>query len=364
MAFVIAGGAPEIGRVHLYASGNDNWTYQRAAYRIVLQQYWLEGGSPVFYFQPFYRWIAGAAHSVFGDSSVGERFWDGMCLLAGAMLAFRVTRGFAGFRWAILAAALSLAVFALGTANYLLGLGLSEVSSAGLVSMAALWAMRSRAHGVASAAGAGILATLAFYTRMNNLFAAAGAALFAVPLALSVRHLPDRVRWRGVAWPTIAIVGVTLAAGLLLFAWRTWHYTGVFSVFYGTQRYSLAIWQPGIGFRAILARIAESILIVLTVNDPPRFDVVALPVLAGAIVACLSVLGVPRMRDIPAAGVLYFAASIASAFVVYGHAYPGRFSVHVLPITSALAVCGVAVVSRAIETSLHRGGRRTRIPNS
>ena len=46
--------------------------YQRFAYRIVMQGYWLEGGSTVFYFQAFYRWIVGLLHVVFGDSSVGE----------------------------------------------------------------------------------------------------------------------------------------------------------------------------------------------------------------------------------------------------------------------------------------------------
>ena len=56
-----------------------------------MQGYWLEGGSTVFYFQPFYRWIVGLLHVVFGDSSVGEWYWDGACLLAGALLSFRIT---------------------------------------------------------------------------------------------------------------------------------------------------------------------------------------------------------------------------------------------------------------------------------
>ena len=69
-----------------------------------MQGYWLEGGSTTFYFQPFYRWITGLLHAVFGDSSVGEVFWDGACLLAGALLSFRLTRAYAGFRWGLVAA--------------------------------------------------------------------------------------------------------------------------------------------------------------------------------------------------------------------------------------------------------------------
>ena len=47
--------------------------------------------SPTFWFQPLYRWIAGLLHLVFGDSSVGEYYWDGACLLTGALAAFLST---------------------------------------------------------------------------------------------------------------------------------------------------------------------------------------------------------------------------------------------------------------------------------
>ena len=53
-----------------------------------MQGYWLEGGEKTFWFQPLYRWITGALHLVFGDSSVGEVYWDAACLLAGGFVAF------------------------------------------------------------------------------------------------------------------------------------------------------------------------------------------------------------------------------------------------------------------------------------
>ncbi len=174
-----------------------------------MQGYWLEGGSIVFYFQPFYRWIVGLIHVVFGDSSAGEWYWDGTCLLAGALLSFRITRRFAGFRWGLIAAAATLAVFVLGTAQYLIGQGLSEISSAGLLSMAALSVIDSRHRRVAAAIAAGLLATIGFYTRLNNLIMAAGVALFALPLDVPVRALiHPAVWWRRVAWRTVVIVAV------------------------------------------------------------------------------------------------------------------------------------------------------------
>ena len=148
-----------------------------------------------------------------------------------------------------------------------------------------------------------------------------------------------------------AIVCGVVAAGILLFAWRTWHYTGVFSVFYGTQRNLLSNWQPGATVGASLRRTIESLLMVLTVNDPPRSDVYALPVVAGACAALLSVTGVPLFRRLPAAAVLFFFASVVGAIVARGSAYPGRFSVHLMPIACALTACAAAEGRRALRHS-------------
>jgi hypothetical protein len=85
---------------------------------------------------------------------------------------------------------------------------------------------------------------------------------------------------------------------------------------------------------------------VLSVNDPPRLDPYALPVLGGAIVCVLAVVAVPRLRDVPLSLVLFFFTSIAGAIVARGSAYAGRFSVHVLPATTAALVCGVVALYR------------------
>jgi hypothetical protein len=71
----------------------------------------------------------------------------------------------------------------------------------------------------------------------------------------------------------------------------------------------------------------------------------------GAAVAVMSVAGMPGLRDLPAPAVLFFFSGIASAFVVAGWAYPGRFSIHILPVTCALSVCGAARMWGAIKSS-------------
>src|SRR5438132_9342815 len=105
--------------------------FQRYGYRIYMEKFWLEGGQTTFWFQPLYRWIAGALHLVFGDSSVGEKFWDASCLVVMALFAFRATKICAGVRWGLAAAGATLALFMAGPGLIFVGRGLSEISSAG-----------------------------------------------------------------------------------------------------------------------------------------------------------------------------------------------------------------------------------------
>jgi hypothetical protein len=346
LTLVVVSSAPQVGRFRLYSVGDDFWMFQRYAYRIVMQGYWLEGGSRTFWFQPFYRWIVALLHLVFGDSSVGESYWDGACLVAMALFAFHVTKVFAGFRWGIVAAVTTLAVFALGTWRFL-GLGLSEISSAGLLYLAALLVMSSRHGNWRAAIAAGVLATLAFYTRLNNLPMAFAVAVFALPV-----RMPARIAFRlpvwlpRTAWLTVAAVCGTLCAGLLFFTWRTWHYTGVLDPFYGTQRSRQAVWTPGMSLQAYSSSIVSSVLLTLTMNDSGRFDVHATTLLAGTAVSLLAVAGVPRLRNLPLGPVLFCLAGISGSLVARGGAYPGRFSIHLIGVTSAVVACTAALLCR------------------
>jgi hypothetical protein len=145
---------------------------------------------------------------------------------------------------------------------------------------------------------------------------------------------------------------------VLFFAWRTWHYTGVFSVLYGTSRDHLSIWAPGMPLTTLFARTLGSVMMVLTLNDPAQYDPYAAPVVGGAIVAVLSVAGVPRLRRLPLPLVLLFFSTIVGAFVARGSAYSGRFSLHVIPVTCALSVSAIA----ALTVSVRRASRDTRQP--
>jgi hypothetical protein len=356
LTLMVAMGVPQVGAVTWYTAGDDWWMFQRFAYRIFMQGYWLEGGTTTFWFQALYRWIAGALHIVFGDSSVGELFWDAACVLTGAGFAFHVTRRFAGFRWGMAAAIVTLAVFTLGPGWYLIGRGLSEISSAGFIYGAALLALRGRAGSKMAAFGAGVLAALAFYARLNNLPMMLAVAGFAWPV-----RQPASDFWKpATLWPHASrtvLLGILGAAalGLWLLTVRTWYYTGVLSMLYGTQAGALSVWQPTDQGGSVVQNVVGSVLMVLTMNDPPRFDVRAVPVLAGALVAVLAFIGLRPFRALPLNAVVLCLAGLSGALVARGTAYPGRFSIHLIPVTVALSVCAIALFTTRPREALRLG---------
>jgi hypothetical protein len=350
LAFVTAVHASHIGRFSTYSGGDDMWMFQRFAYRIYLQGYWLQGGELTFWFQPFYRWIAGALHMVFGDSSMGEFWWDAICLLASALFAHQVVAAANGFRWGLAAAVLCLTIVMQGPTWMFVGIGLSDIASAGFIYLAALVIQSARLRGdvtVPVAIGAGALASIGFYTRLNNLPMAAAVAAFALPLTIpSTGWWRLRSWWPQISWKALWGVAAMIALAVLFFTWRTYHYTGVFSFFHGTTWGNHALWQAGHTVSQNVAAMWSSLMMVLTFNDPPRFAWYAVPLLAGAIVAVGAIAGVKWLRDVPLPLVLFFLVACSGALAARGVAYAGRFSVHLLGAGCALTICAVAAFAR------------------
>jgi len=316
---------PALAQVgHFTAYSNDDWlAYQAAAYRIYMHGYWLEGGSKVFDYQPLYRWIAGALHVVFGDSSVGELYWDGVCLLLGAAVAFALVERVAGFRWGVAAAVATLATCWLGTIRYFPGRGLSEVAAAGWGFVASLLLLSNRAR-PALAVVAGAFAVLMFYTRLNHL-------LFAVSLV--VLMAPFVIR------PAIAYLA-TLGAGVMLFATRTWWYTGVFSVLYGT---SLKNNDTGLRLSTIFdarvwARIWHGMRALAWMNEPPSPDPRAVLVVAGLLLSVGVLLHLPKINRLPTSIAIVTIGACVSTLFAHTHNYPGRMSIHLVPFAVAMSV--------------------------
>lgn len=361
LAFVAASNAHQVGRWTLYGIGNDNFLFQRFSYRVFMQHYWLEGGQTTFWNQPLFRWIAGVLHMLFGDSSVGQAYWDGAGVAIIAMFAYRMVAPLVGFTWGLVAAILPLVMFLLGPALEFVGFGLSEISSASLIYLAAFFAMRNRR--ITDAVIAGVLVVLAFYTRLNNLPMAMAVAAFALPITLPIGSMwRPRVWLPLVQWRVVVAIAAALVIGALLFAWRTWYYTGVFGVFHGTQREFLAVWKPGMSVPQAGRAMVSSLMMVLTAQDPPRVAWHAVPLLVAAIICALGLLNVPRFRNAPLPVVALFVAACSGAFVTRGWGHEGRFSIHLYGAACAISVWGVAVIQQQLaglpSAALAKDGRK------
>jgi hypothetical protein len=343
LVYIAAANAHQIGRWTLYGEGNDNFHFQRYAYRVYMQHYWLEGGQPTFWNQPFKRWIVGALHLVFGDSSVGQAYWDSAGVAIMALFAYAVVALRTSFRWGIAAAVLVFVLFLLSPAGEFVGFGLSEISSASFIYLAAIFAIRNR--GMTDVAMAGILVALAFYTRLNNLPMALAVAAFAVPVTVPVFAV-----WRPGQWAPLmsrrVVIGIciALAVAAALFAWRTWYYTGVFSVFHGTQREFLAVWKPGMSAPDAAQAMMSSVMMILTATDPPAFTWTGLPLLVAAAIAIGALAGIPILRQAPAPVAALFLAGTVGALVTRGWGHEGRFSLHLFAAASALCVWTAAAL--------------------
>ena len=350
LAYFAAANLFQVGRWTIYGEGNDNFHFQRYAYRIFLQHYWLEGGQITFWHQPFYRWIAGALHMLFGESSVGQVYWDAAGITIMALFAYRVVARTAGFRWGLVAALVPLTMFLLGPTLEFVGFGLSEIASASFIYLAAFLVLRGRNRDLLAA---GVVVILAFFTRLNNLPMALAIAAFAVPVTLPAAAVwQPRVWWPQVQWRAVFTIAGALILGAALFAWRTWYYTGVFSVFHGTQREFLAVWKPGMSAAQAVPAMASSVMMLLTATDPPAFTWHGLPLVVAAVIAAAAMLGVPGFRRAPLPVVLLFLAGVAGALVTRGWGHEGRFSIHLFGAAGALCAWGMEASTAAVRRQL------------
>ena len=361
MSLLVAGCIAHAGRISMYSPGDDWTTFQRFAHRIYVEGYWLEGGERGFWQQPLYRWIVGALHVVFGDSSIGEMFLDAAALLVGALFAIEVVRRIAGFRAALAAGVLTLLTVAFGPNWYVIGRGLSDAVAAGFIYAAALLALTVRERPLGTAVLAGVLATLGFLTRLNYLPLIVALVVLMLPLGEDARAIP-RVKelWRSLPRRHVAAYLSCIAAGVLIVMTRTWHFLGQFSLFAGTTRMHNA---TGLGLTVASlvspqawSRAMESVAMIVTVQDPPGLNVRGALVIAGSACAALAILQMPGLRRLPLALVVFCLATLSGGLIARGVAYPGRFSLQLIPVA-------VAVVVSSVVLAPGRGRRADEVPS-
>jgi len=145
---------------------------------------------------------------------------------------------------------------------------------------------------------------------------------------------------------------------------RTWHYTGVFSLFYGTslKNNDTGLGLTTLGSSAVWQQVGHSLKALVWMNEPPGFDPRAIAVFAGSGLAVFALLQVPRFNRLPFRIAAAGAGAMAEAAFAHTHNYPGRMSIHLMPFAVAMSVVGFAAVLpaplRTWQPGDGRSGRR------
>jgi hypothetical protein len=141
-----------------------------------------------------------------------------------------------------------------------------------------------------------------------------------------------------------AVYVAVLGIGVALFALRSWFYTGHMNPFAGT---SFGLNYTGLAPSTVLSTevwrsVSHSLFAQMIVNEV--FDVRGLVVYAGSVAAVLAIVQMPVFSQLPLAPSLATLGGLAGALVAHAHGYPGRFSVHLVPIATSVAVIAAVTV--------------------
>ena len=127
-----------------------------------------------------------------------------------------------------------------------------------------------------------------------------------------------------VRWRAVIAIAAALAIGGVLFAWRTWYYTGVFGLFHGTQREFLAVWKPGMTLAGSGAGDDQQPDDGADRQDPPRFALHAAPLVAGGVISVAALAGFAVFATRRCRSSRCFWPDCRGALVTRGWGYEGR----------------------------------------
>ena len=272
-------------------------------------------------------------------------YLDAAGVEVGAMFAFDAVWRVSTFRFGLAAAILVLNVAMLGPNWYGIGRGLSEISAALCLYLAA-FALRRSDGRLPIVLLAGLMAALAFFTRLNLLVLLVSLTALLIPSAVEAGAIwhPSTL-WKNLPRGACVAYLSCVFGAVVAIATRTWFYTGHFSLFLGTQR---DLVSTGLGFSTMFSRAAwgralESVAMIVTVQDPPRLEPRVIVVTLGVLCAGLALAGVSFLRKLPLWMPVFCLGACAGGLFVRGSAYAGRFSVQLIPIGTAVAVSSFAL---------------------
>lgn len=318
----------EAGKMTFFSVGDDWSAYQKYAREIILQRdYWHSQNSPLLGAMPFYRYIIGLLHLIFGQSVFTLKMLDVWSIVAASTII--VSMGFyfgLSFLFALFGSWVYLFHEIGDRFSWWIGSGLQEHAAMMFLMVTCLIFIRAKRS--AHILWAGLVGSLGFWLRFDHLPVLASAFFLTLePLKGSfaevwgdwLRGFRKNLRWLGLYF------SVLFLAVLVIF-FRNWIFSGQFVLV--TSR-SMQ-WYLS---RSILWNLQGVYTVLCAYTD--AFSWSALTLWLGTIFGIVALLiRKGPLRGYPLGLGLILLSTILPYFRLWDNAYPPRFSIHLLPLAS------------------------------
>lgn len=325
-----------IGQWQNWGEGDDWTAYQHYGRIIVVDGEWLRAGEDSFIMQPFYRYIVGIYHMLFGQSSFFQHMADVWCVLgatiimAGFAIKFRISS-----MVIFIASIIYLAINLIGAFRYHIGKGLGENHAMIFMMLAAWLLFKSRETGGYRILLATIFGVFGYWVRQDHLGAIAGLAFLALePFNGPTGGWKDYFNRFKTRWKIFACYWGGGVFSILLLSFRNWWMGGDFFVTQLSHRsFDITPYQTT---SVVSSPFPSAIYHAVTGFYWPQF-----PSLSGWVVTIGTILGLiaifwrPKaLENFPlSVGVVFVGLLLPYAFM-WNWGYPPRFSIHLLPLAT------------------------------
>ncbi len=318
----------EVGKMRLLPSTDDWHTYQFLARKIFVDGDIFSLHEGIYKYMPLYRYVVGLWHTIFGQTTLGQDYWDVWCvILSAAML------GSIGMRLS-LTPAYALGVVWLFVFNcftdgfvWLMGRSLQEYTAL-LFMILALWIiMRRRPVTNRAALLAGLFAMASLWTRLDHIGVILGIALLSLEparggVAQSWKSIFARIV-ENYRWITLYIFWVV--AAFLAVGTRNYLVGGIFCLDDPADLSQISC--------STIPCITHNMKILLSAADPGEISIVSVTLIFGTAMGLLALVWRPAWLCAYPVGLgVAIAGVFAPYFLFEPYGYAPRFSVHLLPL--------------------------------
>lgn len=316
-----------IGQWKNWGIGDDWVAYQRYARSVIVDGEWLFAGEKSFTMQPFYRYVVGIYHWLFGQSAFAQNIADVWCVLGAAIIivSFAIK-----FRIAPLVVFITffsyLLINLLGAFRYHIGRGLVEYHAMLFMILAAWYLYKSREGSVKALFLATLFGIFGYWTRQDHLGAVACLAFLALePVSGSTEG------WKGywfrfqAHWKKFAIYWGLGISSVLLICFRHWWLGGAF---YPTGKDHPNLHMDSLTYGPM------NLYLTITTNTWPNFPNMSGAVgIFGVLVALLALFWRPKvLKDFPLSISIIIVGLLLPYWFVHNWGYPPRYSIHLMPL--------------------------------